>query len=359
MVAAGLAVFIACLPALSGWGPVRNWMLGQVTGKVRGQLTADALHIGWRTPLSIEGLRLVAPDGTEVITIPRCSGDRSLGQILFSPTSLGNYRFESPRLHVRLRPGGSNLADAFARRAPSVAAPLTSRVAETVRRRVSVSAELSDGVLEFQGEPGGVPWTLGDLNLRIGLHRPTWQNPRSYVVLDSGRLLDHIQVTPEITRDLLRFIAPILSQATTSEGSFSLSTAGAVFPLDAPRDGFCRGELDIHEIRGGPGPLVRELATVLRIPPEVQLVEESRITFQLRDRKVRHKGLRFKLGRTRIATSGEVGLDESIQLLVEIRLPDQPREGDPVLPERIARFLRGRTVKIPFRGTLRQPRIDW
>lgn len=356
---AAVAIGVACLPALCNWPPVRTWILGRVTGKVRGELTAKSLRVGWGVPLQIDALRLTAPDGSPVVTVDRCTGDRSLGQLLWAPTSLGKYRFDSPTLHVHLRPGGSNIADAFSRRITTSPNPLSHNVAKAVARNISVSAELASARLEFRARPESEPWILGDLNLRMGLHRPSWQDSRSYAVLEPGVLLDHVRVTPESTRDLLQFIAPILSQATSSEGTFSLATKGAVFPLDALADGYCDGTLEIHDLRAGPGPLVTELANLLRLPASIELVDESRVQYRLRERLIRHEGLRFRLGRTEFSTVGEVGLDESIRLVVELTIPEEAGPQGPVLPERIARLVRGKSLKIPFHGSLRKPRIDW
>ncbi len=77
------------------------------------------------------------------------------------------------------------------------------------------------------------------------------------------------------------------------------------------------------------------------------------VLFRVHDGRVYHKGLTFQVGELAVQSRGSVGLDHSLDLLVEIPLPEAWLDRGPVL-----RALQGEVVTIPVAGTLEQPRVD-
>ena len=67
VVLVALAVLLSFAPALIGIGPVRRYLLTLVNDRIPGTVSLDDLGIGWFSAASIQGLVLVAPDGSEVI----------------------------------------------------------------------------------------------------------------------------------------------------------------------------------------------------------------------------------------------------------------------------------------------------
>ena len=117
------------------------------------------------------------------------------------------------------------------------------------------------------------------------------------------------------------------------EVSFALDTFRV--PLDESEEAQVEGKLDLHAVEAGiKNPLLVEIAglvsTILDkdLPTKVRIAEQSNVGFSVRDRRVWHEGLMFMLPELSsdfvIRTSGSVGIDESLDLTVQV--PDELRD---------------------------------
>ena len=66
-----------------------------------------------------------------------------------------------------------------------------------------------------------------------------------------------------------------------------------------------------------------------------------------------HTGLVFQLGPAKISSSGSVGLDQTLDLVVEAPIPSHWLGTGTV-----AQQMEGKTIRIPVKGTLRAPYLD-
>jgi hypothetical protein len=219
--------------------------------------------------------------------------------------------------------------------------------------------EIQRGRLRFQRGPGHPSWTVGELNVLLGIEKVPELAGGRVLIVQPGLWIDHLQILPPIAQDLLQFVAPILAHAAHIDGAFSLESSGAVFPLEELASGYCTGVLTIHRVRLSAGPLIQELVAQLSDTMSVVIIDECRTPFTLRDQKVSHQGLRFQLGDLALESAGTVGLDEQIQLSIALDLPDREVQWRGPLLRRLSQELAGRRISLPFRGTLRRPRLDW
>jgi translocation and assembly module TamB len=72
--------------------------------------------------------------------------------------------------------------------------------------------------------------------------------------------------------------------------------------------------------------------------------------------RVHHQNFAINLAGTPLRTSGSVGFDNTLDLVVEVSLPKElpALKNNPVLVKAVA----GKTVKVPVRGTLAKPELD-
>ena len=226
--------------------------------------------------------------------------------------------------------------------------------------------QLRKGILDIK--PISVAVNDGRLNL----------SPRFYLneapatmTLDRGPLLENVELTPEMCRDWLKYVAPLLADATQCQGRISAHIDRAAFPIDAPETGSLAGTLTIHgaDVRAGALAmgyinLVQRVEGVLQgKPPEstalgssVRLVhlDEQQLNVSMADGRVHHQGLKMKIGDVDVISSGSVGADQSLDLIAEIAVQDSWIEGRSYLVG-----LQGQTLKIPIRGNVGRPRIDY
>jgi hypothetical protein len=171
-------------------------------------------------------------------------------------------------------------------------------------------------------------------------------------------------------RTWLKYIAPLLADATQAEGHFSLTLDGASVPLATPQATRAQGVMTIHEAQVGPGPLSREF---LGIAQQIKAIVQRRpfgaqdgavsqqwltlpaqdVAFEMADGRVRHRGFQWRVSGVSMRTQGWVGLDQSLALEAEIPIQDEWVQSD-----RFLSALKGQVVRIPVGGELSRPRID-
>jgi len=218
--------------------------------------------------------------------------------------------------------------------------------------------------------------TFGPLNIPVSEGRIT-ATPRialnaaqPTLLLERGPAIDRVRISPEICHTWLKYVAPLLADATRAEGKFSVALAGAAVPLFEPTRCDVGGSLTIHTAEVGPGPLAQQYLALARqvrglvernpniaplIDPEkgVLLLPEQQVDFQVVDGRVHHRGLKMSVKDVVITTSGSVGLDQTIDLVAYIPVQESwIQAGSPFAS------MRGQSIAIPIRGDLRNPKPD-
>jgi len=229
------------------------------------------------------------------------------------------------------------------------------------------------GRLEAQLAQGQVNITPIDLALgegRLQLAPRLRLAPEPAVLtLPPGTVVDHVHVTPEVADGALKYISPFLARATQTEGQFSIGLQEAMLPFAEPRAATATGQLNVHKVRVSPGPVAGVIVTAVHqieslikrdnVPlvsqraqrPLLEL-DERAVDFQLVNGRVYHRRQNFQIGEIAVATSGSVGLDQTLDLLVEVKIPDDLKTNRPLLEN-----LQGETVKFRVGGTLGEARI--
>lgn len=225
-------------------------------------------------------------------------------------------------------------------------------------------ASLADGVLQFA--PLQVPLSEGQFHAvsRIELNAAP-----ARLAVERGPLFDKVRISPELCRTWLKYVAPLLADATRAEGRFSVQLEGANVPLSDTNQSDVHGQLTIHSAQIGPGPLAQPLLglaqqvkTVLDGRPSSDsqtlasnwlLIPQQTVHVDVEDGRVFHQGLTMTSGDVTIRTSGSVGLDESLAIMAEVPIRDEW-----VADKKYLASLRGTVIQIPVQGTLGKPRLD-
>jgi hypothetical protein len=185
----------------------------------------------------------------------------------------------------------------------------------------------------------------------------------------SGPVIENVELTDEVCDSWMKYIAPIVAQATRAQGRFSLDLDETRVALADPASGEVSGRLRIASGQLLPGPLFAEISelvgrifsTIDRNPPRdllgvdrplVEMVGQT-VDFELRGRRMYHSPVDFKVRNLLVRTHGSVGIDQTLDVIAEIAFSDEF-----VSRARLLQPLKGRTIEIPIQGTLRKPRID-
>lgn len=185
--------------------------------------------------------------------------------------------------------------------------------------------------------------------------------------LTKGDGVRQVELTPEMCHGWLKYVAPSVANATAAEGELSVAIDHLRAPIATPETANVRGTLAIHEARVGPGQLTREMlsslqqllsivepsaAAELSRPSWVEIPPQD-IPFHVRDQRVTHDRMLLRIRDVNITTSGSVGFDQSLDLLMEIPVRDRW-----VASNRYLSGLRGKSIPLRFRGSFARPNFD-
>jgi len=189
------------------------------------------------------------------------------------------------------------------------------------------------------------------------------------LVFAPGKAIDNMRLSPELCRGWMKYVAPLLADATRAEGRLSLDLAGAGIPVADPAKSEMHGTLAIHQAEISPGPTARQLVQLgMQVRQMVQrrmastpaapagawlTMPEQNVEVQLVDGRVYHRTLEFRVGDVTILTEGSVGLDETLALSAIIPIREEWVQNDRYLAN-----MKGQSIRVGIGGTLQRPQID-
>jgi hypothetical protein len=181
-------------------------------------------------------------------------------------------------------------------------------------------------------------------------------------------VLDQVAITPQMCRGWLKYVTPLLADVTRVEGSLSLRLDEAtIVPSDAMQQTFA-GQIMIHGATVGSGPLADQLLLLVQqvkelrkgLSPSVATEPEQwlqlapqPIDFVVRQGRVAHRNLQIQAGDVTIVTTGDVGIDGSLNLVAQVPIRKEWLGNQAALQS-----LAGQSLSIPVGGTVQQPQLD-
>ena len=185
-------------------------------------------------------------------------------------------------------------------------------------------------------------------------------NPGAYdLSFAKGTVVEKAKLTPAACADAIGYALPAIANVAQAAGTFSFELADNRIPLATPTKGLLGGTLVIHEAEVSPGPIVAQIAEMLGSKPlKLQLTKDQRVPILFSEGRVHHKDFAIAVDGFTVKTSGSVGVDGTLALVLEVPLtgklaaslaPDQPRVRDALAKQ---------VVKVAISGTLAKPQLD-
>jgi hypothetical protein len=177
------------------------------------------------------------------------------------------------------------------------------------------------------------------------------------------------QTTQAQTTQWVKFVAPMMSGATRTEGNLSIVLQGGRMPLGDPASADVAGQVNIESLDVTPGPIAHPFALLtrqveaifLRRTPPQDLAGQSplikigtqQVPFRMVNGRVYHQNLEMMVGNLTLRTYGSVGLDESLSLVAEMPVQHEWLGTNPNQSPWL-----GQVVSFTIGGTLHDPKID-
>ena len=186
--------------------------------------------------------------------------------------------------------------------------------------------------------------------------------------LAKQRILDSVQMTPETCASALKYINPLAAGATAAEGTFSIDSDGVQMPLYDPMKMRARATVTLQNVVVSAGPMAeqligsaKQLQAIIR-PDKVNSekdyntwlqMSEQTVPVSVENGRVYHEGIRFSHDDIHVETSGSVGLDQTVNMVARIPIPDAWLTSSKYLDG-----LKGQAISIPITGTVSKPILD-
>ena len=187
------------------------------------------------------------------------------------------------------------------------------------------------------------------------------------LVMGQGKILDHWNLTAEDSRTWIKFAAPLIADATSAEGQASIELEGANVPLFDPMKASARGQMEIHDLVVGAGPLAQQLLPMIDqikaiLRPGSSSIQDrqtwlklnpQQIPIHVQEGRVYHEDFEMVYKDLTIKTRGSVGFDQTMNMVAEIPIQDDWINGNRALAS-----LKGKSIPIPIQGTIGKPKLD-
>ena len=235
--------------------------------------------------------------------------------------------------------------------------------------RFSVTGAVAWDVARFQGlvaGPAAMTLELRDDLLRSGPVQcklnggdanVLWQYDltNSVLALGAGSRVENLELTEEFCRGWLGYVSPLLAGAVDVQGLLSGRIQECVWDVYSPERSVVRGQLTIHEAAATPGSSLTtllEVADLLRRRSGDAAAWSGRaltlptqtVPVQLVQGWVQHENLAMDLAGYRVTSSGAVGMNQQLQMTLNVPLEKQSAGG--------------RALPIPLRGSILAPQPD-
>lgn len=345
---------------------VTAWVSRNVPN-LHGRVEMAKATFTWLGPIVFEDVVVVPNNGArEPVVIQRIEASHGIAAFLLSGGDVGHVSVEGLETHLVFdEDRNSNAAGLFVdpgeQGTPGDSAEGHSPPRKTPLRMV---LDVVDARVRIEGPWSADPWISDPIDVELRLaHTPSGE--ASEWTLQPTTILEDALLEPAVAQGVLAYIAPVLADATRTSGRFSLALDGGTFPVGVPEKSTFSGRLTMHEVDLGPGPMVTGILAALpgriQVPTSIRVADDSQISFQMEDRRMRHEGLEFGFplpragSRLDLTSSGSVGLDDKVlDLKLALPFPADLPSDRPVLAS-----LAGKTVSIGIGGKLGEPRIDF
>ncbi len=185
-------------------------------------------------------------------------------------------------------------------------------------------------------------------------------NTKGYdMTLAKGKIIDQAKLTPVACANAIGYALPAFANAAQADGLISFDLEDNTIPLLDPEKGTLHGKLTLHNVSVSPGPVVTEIASLLGVKQLNQtLAKDQVVPIKLENGRVYHENFDLTIGQTVVRSSGSVGLDNTVSLMMDMPVPvtvlDQLLGNNP----RIRDIVSKQRIKVPVTGTLAKPILD-
>ena len=214
----------------------------------------------------------------------------------------------------------------------------------------TVQAVLDNGIVKTQ--PIQCSLGTGEINAM-----PQFDVVNQRLQLATGSRVENLSITPELCREWLGYLAPMLADSANVRGLLSARVEQLSYLLNQPAASDITATVTIHQAEASPGSSLLSLLETIDLLRRAGNADRSslvrsvvlpqqQVSVQMRQGFIIHQGLVVELSGYQASSSGAVGMNRQLQIDLDIPL-DKTSVASNV-----------RTIRIPLRGTIDAPQPD-
>ncbi len=211
---------------------------------------------------------------------------------------------------------------------------------------LTVPVSLAGGNLQA-GIQGGL--NSGRLNIDTTYHLAA--DPPNITMPQKSPIFTNVRIDKPLADGVLAKIHPLFGVLASPSGSVSGIMEQFYWPVTNGGGDKARFRVvfDVGKVALDSRGVLQEVLRLLHVADQTLTLEQSEITCTGKDGRIGCTPVRVLVADSEMTISGSVGLDQTIDYLLEIPVTEKliGREG--------ARVLEGTTIKVPIRGTLKKP----
>ncbi len=146
------------LPALVAHTPIVDRVVHSVASDLNGQVSVEAVSLGWFSPVRVQGISLADKQQQQVLEVPQAESEKTLLGLLLNSSRPGTFRLVAPKLSVAFQGGSSNIEQILA-------AYLESDEEST--SQVGFGVEVVDGSVLATDVDRGRCWSIEKLQVAV------------------------------------------------------------------------------------------------------------------------------------------------------------------------------------------------
>ena len=196
--------------------------------------------------------------------------------------------------------------------------------------------------------------TVNDGKLRFAGQADLRRKPILLKTSGPLQVAQGIQITPEMTESLLRYVNPIFADAVGVSGAVNLDTQSMTIPLAGGDKQSMRldGTIAVRQLRLRASLLNKMLSIIKEsVRDQVLTIQPTRITLQ--DGTLRYEDMQVDVGDNPVTFSGAIGLDERLDMTVLLPYTYEGRTVRVGDDEQ-----KNKRVAVPLTGTLSAPQFN-
>ena len=177
------------------------------------------------------------------------------------------------------------------------------------------------------------------------------------LIFYAGTKIEGAAINDEVSRRVLRYVAPVLDKATNVTGKINLAIENGDIPITGPpsRTMTLNGLLAFQDVNFAPGPFATQVLSVVGKGNTPGLKIQEPINLSIANSRVIQKGLEIPInGKSSVEIAGSVGFDETLDLRASVPLNKAMLGKAGGLDELVG----GEKITVPIGGTVSQPKIN-